>query len=98
MSSHGDPISTAVAPRSPNHRATLAEPHKAPLSLPGTVQMYLYWYKYLSSPRAKRAGSKRTGPKGLRAESARAFTGRRTGAVVLLGHFFDDPDGSPEFR
>ena len=22
----------------------------------------------------------------------------RTGSVVLLGHFFDDPDGSPEFR
>ena len=21
-----------------------------------------------------------------------------TGSVVLLGHFFDDPDGSPEFR
>ena len=34
VSSHGDPISTAVAPRSPNHRATLAEPHKAPMSLP----------------------------------------------------------------
>ena len=44
MSSHGDPISTAVASRSPNHRATLTEPHKAPLSLPGTVQMYLYLY------------------------------------------------------
>ena len=22
----------------------------------------------------------------------------RTGSVVLLGHFFDDPDDSPEFR
>ena len=46
VSSHGDPISTAVASRSPNHLATLAEPHKAPQLLPGTVQMYLYSYRY----------------------------------------------------
>ena len=58
---------------------------------------WLAW-KMLSSPRAKRAG-----PKGLRAESARAFTGRRNshsgrGQDFLTGQpdFFAETAVTPE--
>ena len=60
--------------------------------------MFVYLYIHLSSPRAKRAG-----PKGLRAESARAVTGRRCphsgkGEDFLTGQpdFFTETAVTPE--
>ena len=63
------------------------------------MELVVLWNKlYLSNPRAKRAG-----PKGLRAESARAVTGRRNshsgrGEDFLTGQpdFFTETAVTPE--
>ena len=59
----------------------------------GLVTKNYYYYYYQA--RARRANNHFS----AECKNARfSVIPARTGSVVLLGHFFDDPDDSPEFR